>query len=605
MTSLADKAILSGADNRPPMLEKDMYDSWKSRMKLYMLNRQHGRMILESVENGPLLWPTVEENRVTRTEKYSELSATKAIQADCYVKATNIILQELPPKVYALVSTHKVTKELWERIQMLMQGTSLTKQKRECKLYDEFDMFAYRKGESLCDFYLRFSLFLNDMNIYNMKLEQFQVNTKFLNTLPLEWCKFMIDVKLVRDLKTTNIDQLHAYLGQNEYHANEVCHTTNINFNHKSQHSSLLNMEHRIILLMFQKGDDPIDSINHMMSFLTAVVTSRYPPTNNQLRTSSNPCQQATINNGRVTIQPIQGRQNSMTVADDLDAYDSDRDELNSTKIALMENLSHYESDNLAEDNKNVNEFLTAELEKYKDQVKILKEQNNVDKASESCVHSLEIDNLKHILAEHLKEKESLEQKKTDAIVIRVSEETLVLEDESRSKMLQKQNEPMMSEKKVNTKPVDYAALNQLSKDFETHFVPQTKLSVEQALWSRYLVNSKEPNLSSSTTIVEVPKELPKVSMVNSSLKKLKFHLASFDVVAKERTTATAIKEETWGFEHIKACFRYEIIPFVKILKDLFNSFDQFLIDELIKVQNVFNQMELAVEQHCVEKNKF
>nr|GEY84672.1 hypothetical protein [Tanacetum cinerariifolium] len=173
MTSLADKAILFGADNPPPMLEKDMYDSWKSRMELYMLNRQHGRMILESVENGPLLCLTVEENRVTRLKKYSELSTTEAIQADCDVKATNIILQGLPPEVYALVSTHKVAKELWERIQMLMQGMSLTKQERECKLYDEFDKFAYEKGESLRDFYLRFSLLLNDINIYNMKLEQF------------------------------------------------------------------------------------------------------------------------------------------------------------------------------------------------------------------------------------------------------------------------------------------------------------------------------------------------------------------------------------------------------------------------------------------------
>nr|GEZ87541.1 hypothetical protein [Tanacetum cinerariifolium] len=162
MTSLADKAILSGADNRPPMLEKDMYDSWKSIMELYMLNRQHGRMILKSVENGPLLWPTVEENGVTRPKKYSGLSATEAIQAD-------------------------FAKELWERIQMLMQRMSLTKQERECKLYDEFDKFAYKKGESLRDFYLRFSLLLNDMNIYNMKLEQFQVNTKFLNTLSPEW----------------------------------------------------------------------------------------------------------------------------------------------------------------------------------------------------------------------------------------------------------------------------------------------------------------------------------------------------------------------------------------------------------------------------------
>nr|GEY96500.1 hypothetical protein [Tanacetum cinerariifolium] len=188
-----------------------------------------------------------------------------------------------------------------------------------------------------------------------------------------------------------------------------------------------------------------------MMSFLTSVVTSRYPTTNNHLRTSSNPRQQATINDGRVTIQPIQGRHNQMSAgssrpftsgsggtsgrqsvivcynckgeghmakqctkptrkrdaewfnnkvllvqaqasgqilqeeeldfladpgtaesstnqtvvttnaayqADDLDAYDSDCDELNSAKVALMANLSHYGSDNLAEVN-NLNNMST------------------------------------------------------------------------------------------------------------------------------------------------------------------------------------------------------------------------------------------------------
>ncbi|GJR52547.1 hypothetical protein Tco_1403068 [Tanacetum coccineum] len=104
MTTLTDKAILSGADNHPPMLEKDMYDFWKSVMELYMMNIQHGRMILESVENGPLIWPTIEENGVTRPRKYSELTHADAIQADCNVKATNIILQGLPPEVYALVN---------------------------------------------------------------------------------------------------------------------------------------------------------------------------------------------------------------------------------------------------------------------------------------------------------------------------------------------------------------------------------------------------------------------------------------------------------------------------------------------------------------------
>ncbi|GJZ36209.1 retrovirus-related pol polyprotein from transposon TNT 1-94 [Tanacetum coccineum] len=418
MTTLANKVILSGADNRPPMLEKDMYDSWKSIMELYMMNRQNGRMILESVENCLLIWPSIEENGVTRPKKYSELSATEAIQADCDIKATNIILQRLPPEVYALVSTHKVAKELWARIQLLMQGTSLTKQERECKLYDEFDKFAYKKGETL--------------------------------------------------------------------------------------------------------RNDPIDFINHMMSVLIVVVTSRYPTTNNQLRNSS---QQATINNRRVTVQPIQGRQTSLAVGttrtytpgasgsnsgkqmtvicynckgeghmfkqctkpkrkrndswfkdkvllvqaqtvithnaayqvDDLDAYDSDCDVLNTAKVALMANLSHYSSDALAEsqyviesqpaavqnsnssaqqdalilsmteqvktqvvnctkinlDNKSVNDTLTAEIERYKEQVKVLKKGQNVNLRSndtilDSSAQSVEIDRLRQTLSEHLKENESL-----------------------------------------------------------------------------------------------------------------------------------------------------------------------------------------------------
>ncbi|GJY26987.1 retrovirus-related pol polyprotein from transposon TNT 1-94 [Tanacetum coccineum] len=108
-------------------------------------------------------------------------------------------------------------------------------------------------------------------------------------------------------------------------------------------------------------------------------------------------------------------------------------------------------------------------------------------------------------------------------------------------------------------------------------------------------MNSLEPSPSCTLTKVEVLKELPKVSMVNMSLKKLKHHLAGFDMVVKERTMTTSIIEGTWGFEHIKACFRDEFILFVKALKDIFNKFDQYLIDELTEVGNVFNQMEQAV----------
>nr|GEW45216.1 hypothetical protein [Tanacetum cinerariifolium] len=90
--TLADKAILSGADKRLPMLEKDKYESWKSKMEIYMINRQHGRMILEFAEQGLLISLTFEENGVTRPKKYSDLTPSEAIQADCVFKATNIIL---------------------------------------------------------------------------------------------------------------------------------------------------------------------------------------------------------------------------------------------------------------------------------------------------------------------------------------------------------------------------------------------------------------------------------------------------------------------------------------------------------------------------------
>ncbi|GKE65425.1 hypothetical protein Tco_1519586, partial [Tanacetum coccineum] len=110
------------------MLDKDLYGSWKSRMELYMQNIEHRRMILESVEHGPLIWPTFEENRVIRTKKYAELSDTEKIQADCSC-----------------------------------QG------------------------------------FMGESSITNASLSP-------------EWSKFVIDVKLVKDLHTTNFDQLHAYL---------------------------------------------------------------------------------------------------------------------------------------------------------------------------------------------------------------------------------------------------------------------------------------------------------------------------------------------------------------------------------------------------------
>ncbi|GKE34861.1 hypothetical protein Tco_1454183 [Tanacetum coccineum] len=208
MTTLAEFMIIAGADNRPPMLEKSMCDSWKSRMELYIENRENGRMILNSVLNGPLVWPTiVEENDTTRTKKYEELLFAKKLQADCDLKATNIVLQGLPPDVYATVNHHKVAKEIWDRVKLLMQGTKLSLQEKECKLYDEFDKFLFVKGETLYQYYWRFSQLINNMNVINMSMIPIQVNTQIMNSLLPKWSKFVTEFS--RDMHTTNFDQLY------------------------------------------------------------------------------------------------------------------------------------------------------------------------------------------------------------------------------------------------------------------------------------------------------------------------------------------------------------------------------------------------------------
>ncbi|GJT21411.1 hypothetical protein Tco_0891348 [Tanacetum coccineum] len=205
-----------------------------------------------------------------------------------------------------------------------MQGTSLSRQERECKLYDEFDKF------------------------YHVK----------------EWGKFVTDVKLARDLHTSNYDQLYAYLEQHEAHANEA---------------HLM----RLAVLTFLPGDGPIACINKAMEFLSAMFTPRYPSTNNQLRSSSNPRNQATVQDGRVTVKQrllsarivkAEGKEmdeeqlaflvylgvadgqvaqtithNASFQADDLDVYDSDYDDICTAKVVLMINLLSCDSDFLFE----------------------------------------------------------------------------------------------------------------------------------------------------------------------------------------------------------------------------------------------------------------
>ncbi|GJS93921.1 retrovirus-related pol polyprotein from transposon TNT 1-94 [Tanacetum coccineum] len=545
-----------------------MYDSWKSIMELYMMNRQHGRMILESVENGPLIWPSIEENGMTRPKKYSELSATEAIQADCDIKAKNIILQGLPPEVYALVSNHKVAKELWARIQLLMQGTSLTKQEREFSYLPQhgspYQSQQYSNNQSSTPLLITYP-----SNDYQSSVHH-NVYSSPSSIPQLEYAA----------TGHTLQEQVEAIMG------NKGLLSVTTAKGKATCPNSALNLR--------QNGDDTWfkDKVLLVQAQASGQILHE-----EELAFLADP----EILEGKATQTVI--THNAAYQADDLDAYDSDCDELSTAKVALMENLSHYGSDALFEvvvqnsnsyaqqdalilsvieqlktqvvnrtkinlDNKSVNDTLTTELERYKEQVKVLKEGQNVDlrsndNVSDSSAQSVEIDHLKQTLSKHLKEKESLMQTVT------------LLKNDFKKKEYRNIDREIALEKRIKQ-------LDNITS-----------------------VNSLEPTFSSRPTKVEVLKELPKFSMVNTSLKKLKHHLAGFDVVVKERTTPTTITEGSWGFEHTKSCFRDEIIPFVKALKDLFNTFDQYLIDELSEVQNVFHQMEQAVEQHRLESKTF
>nr|GFB11552.1 hypothetical protein [Tanacetum cinerariifolium] len=198
-------------------------------------------MILESVENGPLLWPKIEENGVTRSKKYSELSTTEAIQAD----------------------------------------------------YDYGTLYHSSQYAS-----------------------QAQSSTPLSITYPSN------DFQSSVNHNVYNPSSLIPQVGYAP-----LVH----------QQSEFSQLKIGLVVPVFQKGNDPIDAINHMMSFLTVVLHEE------ELEFLADPGIAETQSTQYVITN------NAADQADDLDAYDSDCDEINSIKIALMVNLSHYGSDNLVE----------------------------------------------------------------------------------------------------------------------------------------------------------------------------------------------------------------------------------------------------------------
>ncbi|GKA32089.1 hypothetical protein Tco_0718456 [Tanacetum coccineum] len=100
--------------------------------------------------------------------------------------------------------------------------------------------------------------------------------------------------------------------------------------------------------------------------------------------------------------------------------------------------------------------------------------------------------------------------KKHDVIYVIDDEETLVLEEESRSKMLDKQNDPILIKQKINISLIDYSKLNNLKEDFGKHFGTKKELFTEQAFWLKHSNSISETSIKSHTPVrIEAPSELP------------------------------------------------------------------------------------------------
>ncbi|GJR45536.1 integrase, catalytic region, zinc finger, CCHC-type containing protein [Tanacetum coccineum] len=439
-------------------------------------------MILESVKHGPLISPTDEENGVIKTKKYAKLLAAKKIQADCDMKATNIILQGLPADIYSLVNLHRVAKDLWQRVQLLMQCTSLTKQERECKLYK---MINWRK---------------------------FKLIPEVLITVSTEWT----------------------------------------------------------------------------MAFLTAVASSRFPTTNNQLRTSSNPRNQATIQDGQDLHGTSSGETNgknysfgfSKSSADshslqlltyqnvNLDTYDLTVMILSTAKMVLIANISNYDFKQTSIVDFSNNEIHSDSniilYSQYLQEIQHAAVQDTNLQAQQDSMILFVIEQMSEQMINHVNNWEKANKKNNESVTaelerykerVKTFEQRLNVDLSCHENMIDSQMDDMIKEKLALKEQVDSLKQN-LSKqikenesllhtftDFGKRFVPQQELSAEQAFWF-HMSNPSTASSDASPVKVEVPSELPKVSLVNDSLKKLRFHLAKFDSVVKKRTIPDALTKD-------------------------------------------------------------
>ncbi|GJR67025.1 integrase, catalytic region, zinc finger, CCHC-type containing protein [Tanacetum coccineum] len=153
---------------------------------------------------------------VLKLQTAEDLQGDSLLHYDVEMEPMNRILLSIPNDIYNSVDACISAKDTWKRVERLMRGTIQNKVDRETRFTNEFDQFVAEPGEALVSVYNRFAQLMNDLERNDMHFPIVTINTKFLNSLQLEWLKYVTQVRLAKRLTVDMFDDLFDYLQQFE-----------------------------------------------------------------------------------------------------------------------------------------------------------------------------------------------------------------------------------------------------------------------------------------------------------------------------------------------------------------------------------------------------
>nr|GEY33893.1 integrase, catalytic region, zinc finger, CCHC-type, peptidase aspartic, catalytic [Tanacetum cinerariifolium] len=280
----------AGSESRPPMLNKENYVPWSSRLLRYARSRPNGKLIHNSILNGPYVRQMIPElgdaNReVNVTETFhlqtdDELSEKKLKQIEADDQAIQTILLGLPEDIYAAVDSCETAQEIWLRVQQMMKGSDIGIQEKKAKLFNEWERFTSNEGESIESYYHRFLNLMNDLKRNKHFPEKIASNLKFLNNLQPEWSRHEVDELKAEQLAKTQ-DPLALMANSNNPYAFPAPHQDQSSFNQNYLQQPMPNPE---------DITDPTTVMNLAIALMAKAFKLNYStPTNNNQRISSNP----------------------------------------------------------------------------------------------------------------------------------------------------------------------------------------------------------------------------------------------------------------------------------------------------------------------------